>query len=232
MANFKEVFTNRHAVLPVIHVETPLQTLKNAEIAFGAGADGAFLISMQGMQHEELSEMHKLVRSEFSTWWLGVNYLDLPAIKIFDSLNSNIPGVWTDDARISEWVLRQIEAEQIQTARERSRWKGLYFGGVAFKYQRPVKNVELVAQLAAQFMDVVTTSGSRTGSAPENEKISKMKAAIGDTPLAIASGISPDNVRNYLDVADCFLVATSLLTPGKEEFDPSRVKDLVQAVRG
>ena len=83
-----------------------------------------------------------------------------------------------------------------------------------------------------RFMDVVTTSGLSTGSAPDREKISRMKASIRNKPLAIASGISSDNVGNYLDIADCFLVATSLLVPGKEEFDPSRVKALVEAVRG
>ena len=232
MAYFKEIFPLAHAVLPVVHVETKSQALRNAEIAYLAGADGAFLISMQGMRHQELAKIHEAVKKEFSSWWLGINYLDLPTIKVFENLNPDVSGVWADDARIDEWVEKQIEAEQIQEARKRSGWDGLYFGGVAFKYQRQVKKLEEVAQLAGGFMDVVTTSGSSTGSAPDREKIFRMKASIGDRPLAIASGISPDNVGNYLDIADCFLVATSLLVPGEEEFDPSRVRDLIQAVRG
>ena len=182
MASYKEIFPNAHAVLPVIHVETTSQTLRNAEVAYQAGANGAFLISMQGMRHEDLAKIH--------------------------------------------------EAEKIQQARESSGWDGLYFGGVAFKYQRHVNRLEVVAQVATRFMDVVTTSGSGTGSAPDREKIFRMKASIDDRPLAIASGISPDNVGDYLDIADCFLVATSLLIPGTEDFDKSRVKDLIQTVRG
>lgn len=232
MSNYKEIFPNRHTVLPVIHVETTPQTLRNAEVAYQAGADGTFLISMQGMRHEDLAKIHETVRKEFPTWWLGINYLDLPTIKVFDNLNPSISGVWADNAGINEWVEQQVEAEKIQQAREKSGWDGLYFGGVAFKYQRHVNRLEVVAQLATHFMDVVTTSGLGTGFAPDKEKIFRMKASIGDKPLAIASGISPDNIGNYLDIADCFLVATSLLVPGKEEFDPIRVRDLVQAVRG
>jgi len=232
MANYKEIFPNAHVVLPVIHVETTSQALRNAEVAYQAGADGAFLISMQRMRHEDLAKIHEAVKREFPTWWLGINYLDLPTIKIFDNLNPNISGVWADDARINEWVTEQIEAEKIQKAKEENGWDGLYFGGVAFKYQRHVSRLEVVTQLATRFMDVVTTSGSGTGSAPDREKIFRMKASVGNKPLAIASGISPDNVGNYLDIADCFLVATSLLVPGKEEFDPFRLKALVQAVRG
>lgn len=232
MANYKEVFPHKHTVLPVIHVETQRQTLRNTEVVYEAGADGAFLISMRGMRHEDLRKMQETIRKEFSTWWIGINYLDLSTVRVFDNLNSNISGVWVDDAKINEWVGEQIEAEKIQQARERSGWDGLYFGGVAFKYQREVNNFGLASKIAVGYMDVVTTSGLGTGSAPDREKISSMKAAIGDYPLAIASGISPDNVHNYLDIADCFLVATSLLVPGKEEFDKSRVKELIQAVRG
>ena len=57
-----------------------------------------------------------------------------------------------------------------------------------------------------------------------------MKAALGDFPLAIASGITPDNVADYLPFSDCYLVATGI---GRsfEEFDPQLVKRLVQNVR-
>lgn len=232
MADYRETFSNPHTVLPVIHVETPNQTMRNAEVAFESGADGAFLISMRGMPHEELAKMHEMVREEYVTWWVGVNFLDVPAIKVFDTLDPNISGVWADDAVINEWVEEQVEADRIQEAREKSGWKGLYFGGVAFKYQREVDNLEKAAQIATRYMDVITTSGKGTGSAPDVEKISRMKGAIGDFPLAIASGISPDNVHEFKDSADCFIVATSLLTPGTEDFDKSRVRDLIQAVRG
>lgn len=232
MGNFKEVFTNRHTVLPVVHVEGQKQTLKNAEIAYEEGADGVFLISMKGMHHRELLKIHEVVNEEFPKWFIGVNYLDLPAIFVFRNLNRNVSGVWTDNAGINESEERQTEAVLIKKEWDDSRWKGLYFGGVAFKYQRHVEDLPLTSRIASQFMDVVTTSGSETGSPPEPEKIRTMKTAIGEKPLAIASGISAENVEVYKENTDAFLVATSILIPGTQDFDRFRVLDLVSAVRG
>lgn len=57
-----------------------------------------------------------------------------------------------------------------------------------------------------------------------------MKQAIGEFPLAIASGITPENVSESLDIADCFLVAKGIST-SFTELDPVRVKRLVDVVR-
>lgn len=232
MGSFHEVFRNRHVVLPVIHVESQGQALRNAEIAHDEGADGVFLISMRGMHHRELLEMQRIAREEFSTWFIGVNYLDLPAVSVFKNLDKGVSGVWADDAQIDEFAERQVNAAVIRTAREQSGWHGLYFGGVAFKYQREVDDFSLAARIASQFMDVVTTSGDKTGHPPSPEKIMMMKRAIGEKPLAIASGISSNNVGDYKDNADSFLVATSILAKGTEDFDKFRVRDLIRAVRG
>jgi len=231
MANFKEMFPGPHVVLPVIHVETPTQTLRNAEIALRAGCDGAFLISMRGMNYQGLLEMHRMVTREYPGWWLGVNFLDLPAEEVFDKLDQTIGGVWVDNAKINEHLSLQADATRISTARLHSQWEGLYFGGVAFKYQEHVDHPEQAAKIATKFVDVVTTSGTKTGSAPDIAKISAMKQAMGNFPLGIASGISPENVHQYKGTADCFLTATSLLIPGTEVFDRNKVVRLVENVR-
>ena len=57
-----------------------------------------------------------------------------------------------------------------------------------------------------------------------------MKQAIGDFPLAIASGITPENVKDYLEVADCFLVATGI-SNSFSELSPVRVRELVRNIR-
>lgn len=233
-----EIFQNKHVILPVIHVESEAQTLSNARIAYEAGCDGAFLINMQNpntltrMSHENLLNMHQLVKREFATWWVGVNYLDLPAVKIFENVNSFVSGVWTDNAEIYEWLDKQVEAEKIKLAKEKSGWEGLYFGSVAFKYQRDVDNPGLAAKIATSFVDVVTTSGKATGSAPDITKIRLMKESINNFPLAIASGVSPENVKEFLPYTDYFIVSTSLLKIGTENFDKDKIKALIDNVRG
>jgi predicted TIM-barrel enzyme len=224
---YQRTFQNRHVVLPVVHVEAPTQALRNVGRAVRAKADGVFLIG-HGMRHDVLAAIHVEVRRAFPDFWVGVNFLDLDPRESFARLGAD--GLWADDACIDERASAQDDAEEIARARRESLWDGLYFGGVAFKHQRPVRDLEGAARIAARYMDVVTTSGDATGHAPDPSKIATMKRGCGVTPLAVASGITPDNVANYMDVADCFLVATGA-SSSFTELDPRRLEALVQRVR-
>ena len=126
-------------------------------------------------------------------------------------------------------IVMESDADEILEARDAIGWMGLYFGGVAFKYQRRVNNLRSAARNARDYMDVVTTSGPRTGLAADIEKIRIMKKALDDFPLAIASGITPENVTEYLPYSDCYLVSTGI-SRNFEEFDPNLVELLVQTV--
>jgi predicted TIM-barrel enzyme len=79
-------------------------------------------------------------------------------------------------------------------------------------------------------MDVVTTSGPGTGLPANVEKISRMKQALGDFPLAIASGITSENIHKYLPYATCFLVATGI-SKDFHSIDPERLRVLIENVR-
>ena len=200
-----------------------------SEIAKEAGADGVFLIN-HSMSWEQLLCICCCVYARFDDLWTGVNCLSLCPEAVFREVPFSANGVWTDNAGIDEMSEQQTEAERIVAARKKSGWEGLYFGGVAFKYQRSVDDLARAALVASEYMDVVTTSGPGTGSAASVEKIRTMKEALGDYPLAIASGITPENVGDYLDCADCFLVATGI-SRSFEELCPTRTRELVERVR-
>lgn len=225
----RSIFRNRHAVLPVVHVTNAEQALRNTRIANRAGADGVFLIG-HGLAWDRLLAIHDVVADDLEGWWIGVNCLDLAPAEVFARISPRVSGVWVDDAGIREDRPQQTAAEALARARAASGSTALYFGGVAFKYQRTVADVAGAARIAADYMDVVTTSGRGTGHAADVDKIRTMKAALGTTPLAIASGITPENVGDYLPHADCFLVATGIST-SFDELDPARVAALVDRVR-
>lgn len=224
----RSIFKHRHVVLPVIHVVSEAQALRNARIARDAFADGVFLIN-HDMQWGELLRIHEVVDRAFPNWWVGVNCLDLPPADVFSKISGRVAGVWVDDAGVREDLPQQTEAAALARARAAAGKPALYFGGVAFKYQRPVADVGRAARIAAGYMDIVTTSGPGTGHAADVDKIRTMKAALGATPLAIASGITPENVGDYLPIADCFLVATGI-SKSFDELDPPRVRALVERV--
>jgi uncharacterized protein len=229
MNRYKTVFTNRHTVLPVIHVETFEQTLRNVQIAHEEDCDGVFLIN-HSIDHGDLLGIYGEIRSRFPEWWIGVNCLGLLPQDVFRHVNADVSGIWVDNAMIDERTEIQDNAARIQSARIESGFTGLYFGGIAFKYQRQVEDLERSAQISRTYLDIVTTSGSGTGRSAPPEKIMTMKRALGDCPLAIASGITPKNVRSYLDHTDCFLVATGISKNWTELYGPL-VRELVTTVR-
>lgn len=210
MNRFRARFSNKHTVLPVIHVENQAQALDNAEIAVEAGADGVWLVNHE-IPYQTMLEIYSELRKQLPSLWVGLNCLDSGPAWIAEA--PSVAGAWLDSAYILEDRAEQPMASLFQhTMRVEIPWDGIYFGGVAFKGQRKVRpeNYGEAARRAMPFMDVVTTSGPGTGYAADVGKIKAMKDAIGDFPLAIASGITPENVHQYMPHADCFLVASGI----------------------
>jgi predicted TIM-barrel enzyme len=229
-SGFRDRFSNGHVILPVVHVETLAQAEDNTNLALDEGADGVFLINHH-IRSDTLLEIHSAVAARFPNAWIGVNCLGLTPALVFAMISERVDGVWVDNAMIDERGGDQSKAQGVLDARERAgNSRALYFGGVAFKYQRHVEDLASAATTAARFMDIVTTSGPGTGQSAHVDKIRVMKEALGSFPLAIASGITPDNVESYLPYADCFLVATGI-SRSFDQLDAVRLRRLVELVR-
>ncbi|MCY4320336.1 MAG: adenine phosphoribosyltransferase [Alphaproteobacteria bacterium] len=225
-------------VLPVVHVRDPAQVDENIRIIVGEGAPGCFLIN-HDFGVEAFLPVVRGIRCAWPSLWMGVNFLAVTGRDAFPVLGRLtkegclIDAYWADDARIDETGQDSSEARQIAAARSASGWAGLYFGGTAFKKQRPVAPVHWqdAAREAVPFMDVVTTSGVGTGEEVGRRKVGCFRAGVGDKPLALASGITPENARDYA-VADAFLIATGVNRVGDfYRIDPSRLARLMRTVR-
>jgi len=174
------------------------------------------------------------LRSEYPENWIGLNALGVAPADIFNHIDNSINGIWVDNAGIDEREVFQNYPGKVMRIIQEKKWTGLYFGGVAFKYQRVVHDLETASKIAISYMDVVTTSGLGTGRAADIEKITRMKQAVGDFPLAIASGITPYNIEDYLPISDCYLVATGINKVSESNddyFDEALLTELVRKVR-
>jgi predicted TIM-barrel enzyme len=230
-------------VTPVIHVLDRAQAARNIAVAVEAGAAGVFLIN-HDFPKEQLLPILRDIRAEWPGLWLGVNFLAVTGRDAFPILGGleaegcRIDAYWADDARMDERADDQAEAAEIARIRADSGWTGLYFGGVAFKKQRKVDPGQnrRSAEIARPFMDVVTTSGIATGHEAGDGKITDFRAGLGDAPqdapLALASGITPENAARYGRDVDCFLVATGINRDGDfYNIDPTRLEALLEVTR-
>lgn len=228
-------------VMPVIHVLDTAQAERNVRLAVAAGAAGVFLIN-HDFAYPQFLPVVRHVRERFPGLFLGVNFLAVTGLHAFPVLGTlqaeGIPvdAYWADDACINEHepAHTQTQAGAIARARADSGWTGLYLGGTCFKKQREVapEHYAASAQIATGYMDVVCTSGVATGHAADAGKIQTFRAAIGDAPLALASGITPDNAMTYAADVDCFMVATGINPPGDfYNIAPRRLEQLLTITR-
>lgn len=215
-----------------------------AKIALECGADGVFLINHGQMDDSQIPKIADVLWDTFPNLWIGVNYLSMDCTNAVRSIPLEIQGLWTDYSEVDERLdsnQLQPEPEKFVEIRRTREWQGIYFGGTAFKYQRTVRDLETAARYASRYMDVVTTSGMGTGIAADVEKIRRMKTTLrtdgfDDYPLAVASGITPENVGNYLPFADAFLVSSGICkNDGRGEdfflFDPEKVRRLAEKIK-
>lgn len=228
--NYNKVFGSfHHVLLPVVHVETFDQALRNVALAQRCGAHGVWLIN-HSIYHEELYEIYTRIRAKYPKYWIGLNCLDLTPERAIRTMPADVDGYWADNASIDESADKQPRAERVLDAIRATGWKGLYFGGVAFKYQRKVDDLQSAGAKAAPYMDVITTSGPGTGMSALVSKIQYIKDGAGDKPVAIASGVTPDNVSMYMPYATCFLVATGI-SSSFTELDESKMKSLLKKLK-
>ena len=234
MIKYRKVFGYKKRLFVVVHVSTNQgSVLKNIKIAIDSGVDGIFLISHGPvLDSRYLIDLANIANFSYPDLWIGINFL-IPSIESsFKLLPDHVQGLWVDDAYISNDDYEKYcrDLRQLDSLRRELYDNVLYFGGVAFKYHNPPSNLASTASLAVRHVDVLTTSGDATGSPPSIEKIKTIRETIGyNSVLAIASGMTPENVSDYVDLTDCFLVSTGI-NKDFYNLDPKKVERFMKAI--
>ncbi len=78
--------------------------------------------------------------------------------------------------------------------------------------------------------DALIVTGRATGEEPVVGELKSVKQAVGDVPVLVGSGVTPENASGFLELADGAIVGTSLKKDGQteNEVDVSRVRDLLK----
>ncbi|HEU0035936.1 MAG TPA: hypothetical protein VFQ53_35235 [Kofleriaceae bacterium] len=215
MNRIEQVFGVSRVVLPVVHPLGRREALHSIDVVQRAGARGLFLID-QGLGEYEVLDVVVEARTRYPALWIGVNLLSrrpAEALEVaLDHCGGRIDGIWSDNAGVDERAVEQPLAEEFVAMRRARGWSGLYFGGVAFKYQRevPLGDLGRTAAIAARYVDVLCTSGPGTGQAADPERLRALHAGAGDAAIALASGVTADNAHLYTPHAHAFLVGTGI----------------------
>jgi hypothetical protein len=203
----------RTEIIPVIHMINQNQVMTNVDTCVECGVEKVFLIN-HVVTVQQLLDCALTIKLKYPKLWVGVNML---GTSTEDALTIDLPeidGVWCDAS---------ITPRKAKIYRN---FKGLFFGGLAFKYQPQPDDLESACIESKQATDVSTTSGPATGKAADVEKIKQIREYLGNHPMAIASGVSIQNIDSYKGIANYLLVASSV-TSKTEMIYEDKLKELL-----
>ena len=215
-------------IYPVIHYSTFEHTFAQAEKCINQKVDGIFLISHNGNDYD-LIPTANAIKALYDIK-IGVNMLGssdilqvyddaLGSLCVdmvwFDNCGVSSKGVTPEGRALSDMAIKHPDVE--------------VFAAVAFKYQKTEERPTLAAAIASSYKFIATTSGSGTGKSPELAKIQMMSYAT-DGKLAVASGMTVENVRRYTPYLSHILVATGI-SSDFHTIDETLLEQFVKEVR-
>lgn len=215
--------------------EAYVHIISSAEIAFENGAHGVFLIPdyakgnfMARSYDLEQYYISLYQRYRDENFKIGVNFLSTKEFG-FELI-----------FLASQYQFQMIQMDGRSFISKQDFPEMEIFSGVAFKYSEGVNltgdDLKSACQKVLEHATVPTTSGFKTGISPSLEKIKEIRKYLpSDCRLAIASGVSAENVSDFMEAgATDFLVASSLLKEKEDKMDildSLAVKRLADIVR-
>lgn len=111
------------------------------------------------------------------------------------------------------------------------------FFNISAEFASPVdrRPLEEIARsvVFSSLADAVLVSGPMTGVPPSLETLTRVKEAVGDTPVLVNTGVNQENVAEFLKVADGAIVGTYFKKEGVtwNPVDVNRVRALMDRVK-
>lgn len=211
-------------VLPVIHILNEQQAIDQAELLVNSGCDGFWLINHAGDDYLTLA-LALMMENKYQDHIVGVNLLSKTGKSAIDAVvESGIKYLWLDAAGVHSETPDKELLGYIKNVSEKN--DVVVFAGAAFKYQKPEPNPGKAAELAKEHGFKVTTSGSGTGHAADVDKIASMSSVV-EGELAIASGLTVENLDDYHPYVEYALIATGI-SLDDHYFDPKKLSAFVK----
>ena len=201
-------------VIAVIHHRDEETSLRNADTAAWAGCAGVCFIDMGGHPTSVDSPARRTKSRYGDALLVGTNRFTVdPPVAIRMDAELGLDFTWCDNPGTSSsgnkpYPFGGTYADRINAELEKHPTHK-FFGSVAFKTQEIDPDPGLAALQAAWNDWIPTTSGIATGIAPEIEKLKTMHDRLnGACDLAVASGVTPENVGEISRYVEWIFVAT------------------------
>lgn len=205
---FLRIFANSKPIIGMIHLkgegdrQVYEKAKKEIDILLDAGVDAVMIENYFG----SLPQVEKVLdyaSKNLSNSVYGLNALgnDTEGFRLareydakfiqFDSVSGHLEP--DEDKRFNDFFMREKET-----------CNAVILGGVRFKYQpyRSGRTLEEDLRIGMERCDAIGVTGSGTGVETGIEKIQAFRKNVGDFPLIVCAGMTPQNCTEQLQVAD------------------------------
>lgn len=206
-----DIFGTEKPLIGMIHLgdnDPVSQGISDIKILEEYGFHGAIVENYHGTR-EDVYDCLSLASKLCMNITLGVNVLGSP----YTGLK------WADEfgARFVQFdsVMSNAVNEKEYFASKEKYQDIAILGGVRFKYTKPTgrsREEDIVEGLDR--CDVIVTTGSGTGRVTPMDKLEEFRRIMGrEYQLIVGAGVTPDNIREQLEIADGAIIGSGLKKP-------------------
>jgi hypothetical protein len=191
-------------LIPVIRFSTAAAAMANANIARDAGCDGVFLVHPEG-EDGLLIPVTRHIKEEWPAGMVGIHFKNTPAMAALDlSLGNGLDMTWTDNISQSN----SSEASRVASVLGKLT-SHLFFDSIdpSGFHQKPPDPFEAATKTRRHRM-IPATRFSPEDETEEIRKLAILRSAVGNAALAVASGITVENVHALTPYASHLLFAS------------------------
>ncbi len=233
---FSSIFKKDLPIIGMIHLtgKHPVrQALEEIAIFEEEGLDGVIVENYHGNVQDVLGALHE-IKKRGTKVKVGINILPNDFVMAFSLAQGYGAQFIQMDHIAGTYTRGELDADLYNKVREVVSDVAV-LGGVWPKYYEPVygSSLEKDIQQGMQRADAIVVTGSGTGKETPMEKIRMFRSIMGNYPLIVGAGLTPDNAYEQLLVGDGAIVGSSLKVDNNTEnkVDLYRVRDVMDAVR-
>ncbi len=234
---FLDVFKSRKPVFGMLHLlgdndeEVMERAKKEISIYYENGVDAVIVENYFGTYHHMVLALTYL-QENYPDQIYGVNCLDQDTMNFELAIKYGATFVQLDSVAGHLEERNDITFDAFMKL-YRSRFSGYVLGGVRFKYQPYLSGRSLQEDLriAMTRCDAIVVTQDATGQETSMEKIKEFRDIIGDFPLIIGAGMTPDNCEKQFAVGDAAIVGSYFKDTYKDsgDVDAQHVKQMIAA---
>lgn len=236
---FEELFGGRKPVMAMLHLKADekMGMLERAQAEARCYLENgveALLVENYYGSADDCGQVLSWLQAEMPDVVYGVNILDSceTAFALAQRYGARFIQI---DSVCGHLKPKADEAYAEKLGALRSRSSAVLLGGVRFKYQPVLSGRTLQEDLALgmQRCDAIVVTGAGTGMVTPMEKVRQFRDAVGDFPLIMGAGVTPDTMEETFRCCDGAIVGSYFKEEHRDfgDVNPAYVRQFMEKKR-